>query len=434
VRLVILAGGKGTRLGLPDLPKPMVPIAGTPLLERLVEVGKASGFDDFLFLTGHLGERIEAHFGDGSRFGVKIAHLREQAPLGTAGALRAARHLLTEAFVLLYGDILLDVDLAHFVAFHRAHGGVASLFVHPNDHPHDSDLVEAGAGERITRFLPKPHSEGALLPNLVSAALYVMEPEAMDHVPEGKWDWGRHIFPAMVDAGVPLHAYRSLEYAKDMGTPDRLAKGERDIASGKVARLSRRTPKPAVFLDRDGVLNVERNGVHRPEDLHLLSGAAEAVAALNRAGVPAICVTNQPDIAKGFFTEADLRAVLAALDTALAARAGAWLDDVYYCPHHPEAGWPGEVAALKIACECRKPGPGMLKAAAAAHNIDLGRSWLIGDRAIDIAAARAAGTHAVLLSHPDSIIDAGAKEDCNPDLVTDSLGHAVSHILGALGQ
>lgn len=434
MKIVVLAGGKGTRLGLPDLPKPMAPVAGRPLLERIVDVGKATGFDDFLFLNGHLGEKIEAHFGDGSDFGVRIAHFREPAPLGTAGAVRAARAALTETFILIYGDILLDVDLAHFVDFHRAHGGIASLFVHPNDHPHDSDLVETGAGERITRFLPKPHEPGALLPNLVSAALYVMEPEAIDHVPDGAWDWGRDIFPAMVDAGLPLCAYRSVEYAKDMGTPERLEKGERDIRSGKVERLSRRTARPAVFLDRDGVLNVERNGVHRPQDLQLLHGAAEAVAALNKAGVPAICVTNQPDIAKGFFTEDDLRRVFAALDTALADEGGAYLDDIFFCPHHPDRGWEGEVAALKIACDCRKPEPGMLRAAAALHNIDLARSWMIGDRATDIAAARAVGARAVLLSHPDSPIDAAAKADCNPDLTTDSLPAAIAHVLGALRQ
>jgi histidinol-phosphate phosphatase family protein len=431
VKLVILAGGRGTRLGLTDRPKPMVSIAGQPLLERLVETSRNAGFDDFIFLTGHLAEVIEAHFGDGSRFGVRITHVREAEPLGTAGCITQVRDLLTEPFIVLYGDVLIDVDLAHLAAFHRAKGGLGALFVHPNDHPQDSDLVEVGEGDRIVRFLSKPHAPGALLPNLVNAAIYALNPAIIDFVPEDvASDWAHDIFPAVVAAGGVLHAYRSVEYAKDVGTPARLAKGEADIASGRVAGLSRRRAKPALFLDRDGVLNEEINGVHRPEDLVLAAGAGEALRRVNRAGVPAICVTNQPDLAKGMISADDLQAVHAALDTRLAER-GAYLDALYVCPHHPERGWPGEVAALKIDCTCRKPAPGMLLAAAADHHLDLAGSWLIGDRYADIAAARAAGAHAVLLRAGHAGSDAD-RYDCEPDHVADTIGAAVDHVLEAM--
>jgi histidinol-phosphate phosphatase family protein len=430
LKVVILNGGKGTRLGLTDRPKPMVDVAGRPLLDRLVECAQASGFDDFVFLNGYMAEVIEAHFGDGSSRGVRIEHVREEAPLGTAGAIRAARALLDEPFVVLYGDILIDVDLRHFADFHLEQGGLGSLFVHPNDHPHDSDLVEADAGDRITGFLPKPHADGAVLPNLVSAALYVLDPAAIDHVPEGAWDWGRDIFPRILASGGALNAYRSIEYAKDIGTPDRLARGVADLASGRVARLSRRSPRPAIFLDRDGVLNVERNGIHRPEDLELIPGAGEALRRINRAGIPAICVTNQPDVAKGFLTFADLGQVFAALDTALAAD-GAYLDDLYFCPHHPESGFPGEVPELKIDCDCRKPRPGMLLDAARDHNLDLSRSWLIGDRYVDIAAAHAAGARAVLVDTEHAGNDR-TLHDCVPDRTAPDVAAAIEQLLGVM--
>ncbi len=431
MKIVILNGGKGTRLGLTDRPKPMVPVAGQPLLERLLAVGKASGFRDFVFLNGHLAEVIETHFGDGAAHGVRIEHVREIEPLGTAGAIRAAHTLLTQPFIVLYGDILIDVDLAHFAAAHARSGAIGTLFVHPNDHPHDSDLVEADVDGRIRRFLPKPHADGEVLPNLVSAALYVLDPEAIDHVPPtGASDWGHDVFPAIVAAGRPLMAYRSIEYAKDIGTPDRLAKGEGDLASGRVDRLSRRRAKPAIFLDRDGVLNTEINGVHRPEDLVLLPGAGAAVRRINRAGIPAICVTNQPDVAKGLMSVGILEQVFAALDTAL-ARDAAYLDAVYYCPHHPERGWPGEVAALKIACSCRKPEPGMLLAAAREHNLDLARSWMIGDRYADVRAAQAAGARAVLIRTGHAGSDHGG-HDCMPDHLADDITAAVQYILEEL--
>jgi mannose-1-phosphate guanylyltransferase/phosphomannomutase len=397
VKVVVLAGGKGSRLGLTDRPKPMVSVLGKPLLERLVETSKASGLREFVFLNGYKADVIEDHFGDGRRFGVAIQHVREEHALGTAGAVRAARELLDEAFVVLYGDILIDVNLAAFVEFHTARQGIASVFVHPNDHPQDSDLVVADSSGRVTAFLPKPHPEGGYLPNLVSAALYVLEPRALDFVPDsGSSDWGREVLPHMVEAGETVLAYRSLEYAKDIGTPTRIEQAEADLRSGRVDRLSLSKAKPAIFVDRDGVLNEEVNGVHTPDQLALLEGVGQALRLANKAGIPVICVTNQPDIAKGLITSDDLEEVHAALDTRL-AEAGAYLDDLYYCPHYPEKGWPDEVVDLKIECCCRKPQPGMLIDAARSHNLDLAGSWLIGDRYADIAAAHAAGARGALV-------------------------------------
>lgn len=429
MKVVILAGGKGTRLGLSGIPKPMVPVEGVPLLERLMITAKNAGFKDFIFLNGFLGEVIEEYFGDGQKFGVNITHIIEPEPMGPAGAFKLARDLLNEPFIVIYGDILIDVDLARFADFALAKGGAGTLFVHPNDHPHDSDLLEADETGRIVAFYPKPHAVGERLPNLVSAALYVLFPRALDFIPEeGASDWGKDVFKKIIETD-PLYAYRSVEYAKDIGTPDRLKKAEGHLRSGRVARLSHRHLKPAIFLDRDGVLNVEKGGVLASRDMVVLPRAADAVKLINNAGIPAICVTNQPALAKGQMGWADLRKVHAELDCQLSELAGSYLDDLFLCPHHPETGWPGEVASLKVDCDCRKPLPGLLKQAADFHFLDLPNSWLIGDRYCDIAAASAVGARAILVKTGHGGSDREKYSDIQPYAVVDDVYAAVVLIM-----
>lgn len=414
MKAIVLAGGRGTRLGLGGIPKALVPLAGMPLLDRTITTAVEHGVHDFLVMTGHLGDVLEERLGRGERFGARIDYVREETPLGTAGCFNLIRDRLTEPFLVIYGDVLMDVDLQAFAAVAARNGGIGTLFAHPNDHPFDSDLLEVGNGDRILRVLPKPHAPGSHHANLVSAALYVLSPAALDYVPrEGLSDWGRDVLPALAKAEA-LFAYRSVEYIKDMGTPERLAKGERHLAERRLGRLALRTRKKALFLDRDGVINVERDGVHTADQVELIPGVAAAIRQFNDAAIPVICVTNQPDLAKGFMSTDDLNDVSGMIDHLLAKEAGAYLDDLLVCPHHPEKGWPGEVAALKIDCECRKPGPGLLNEASKRHNIDLAGSWLVGDRFCDVAAANAAGAKAVLVRTGHAGNDS-AKFDNVPD-------------------
>lgn len=431
MKVVVLAGGKGTRLGLSAIPKVMVPVAGVPLLERTLKSAVEQGFTEFLFLTGFLGDVIERHFGDGGRFGATIEYVREPEPLGTAGCFNPIKDRLTEPFVLVYGDILMDVDFAALTRFAMEKGGAGTLFAHPNDHPFDSDLLEVDAHGRIIAVHPKPHPIDAHYPNLVSAALYVLSPGALKFVGnDGPSDWGKDVFPKLVRTA-PLYAYKSCEYVKDIGTPERLARAERHLKQGRLDRLALRNLKPVLFLDRDGVINQERGGVHSPSDVALIPGAANAIRSFNEAGVPVICVTNQPDLAKGMMDWADLRAVTGEIDNQLAREAGAYLDDIFFCPHHPERGWPGEVAELKVDCSCRKPKDGLLREASKLHHIDLQRSWLVGDRYCDIAAASAAGVRSVLVETGHAGNDRSQYTD-EPDRRCTSLADAAEFILDAV--
>jgi D,D-heptose 1,7-bisphosphate phosphatase len=390
MKTVIIAGGKGTRIrGIADeLPKAMIPVGGKPLLEHQVELAKRYGFTDFLFLTGYLGDKIEATFGDGAPWGVHMEYHCEQEPLGTAGAFAAVADQLTSDCWVFYGDTIMDFDMKRMLDFHRARRADATLFLHPNDHPFDSDLVEITDEGRISAFHPKPHR--GYHRNLVNAALYILSPLMLRYIPAGvKCDFGKDIFPQALAAGARLYGYVSAEYIKDMGTPDRYEKVCADVASGKVAQLNGRNSRPAFFLDRDGVINREVDLLADPEQLELLPGAAEAISRINRAGYLAVVATNQPVIARNLCSLHDLQYIHNKMETLL-GEAHAYLDAIYFCPHHPDRGYPEERPEYKISCPCRKPQPGMLLQAAREWNINMPESYMIGDRPADVQAGEAA--------------------------------------------
>ena len=426
-QMLILAGGLGTRLKerLGPLPKPMIPIGDKPLLEIQVELARRHGFKDIFIFGCYRVDLIEAHFGDGRRWGTNIRYVVEKEPLGTAGAVLAGFELLADCFVVMYGDTMINVDLDRFWQAHQQRSADATLLVHPNDHPLDSDLVETGPDDWITAFHRRPHPPNRWFQNLVNAGLYVVQRRAL-----GPWaarversDFGQDLFPALLRQGGRLFGYNSPEYIKDIGTPQRYDKICAEFTSGLVARSSLTTPQPAVFLDRDGTLNREVDGVLSPDQFELLPGVADAVHALNHHGFRVVVVTNQPVIAKGFCSEADVQLVHRKMETLLGSE-HAFVDRIYFCPHHPEKGFPGERPELKIDCDCRKPKPGMLLRAARELNLDLPNSWMIGDTMRDVEAGHHAGVKTVFLGTGDG----ARRRAIQPDYVFDSLPAAVRQI------
>lgn len=434
MKTIIMAGGRGTRLNgaSGDLPKPLVSICGKPVLEHEIEVLRKQGFREIILTVSYLSDRIMEYFGDGSGespvtgrlFGVSIRYYVEKEPLGNAGALLK---LLDEGvlsddedFLLLNADALFEVDLKRFLAFHKQNGALATLFTHPNDHPFDSGLILADEKKRVERWLTKEDKRPEYYKNRVNAGLHVLNTvflrlygESKDWEPSkrGKIDLDRDILRLLAGTG-KLFCYDSPEYVKDMGTPERLREVEEDLKTGLVSAKSLKRKQKAVFLDRDGTINKEVGFLRHPEELELLPGAAEGIRKINRSGYLAIVITNQPVIARGEVTEKELKEIHNKLETLLGEE-GAYLDAVYYCPHHPDKGFPGEIPELKIDCECRKPKPGLLYRAARDFNIDLSKSIMIGDSERDILAGKAANLRTVLLcrdqrSAPDFEQDATA--------------------------
>ncbi len=394
VKAVILAGGKGTRMGdmTAATPKPLIKICDKAIIQYQLELLARSGIEEVTILSGYLGEQFEQAFGSGQQLGLKLDYQIESKAMGTAGALRCLADQIDSDFLLFSGDIMMNFDVMRFVDWHRAHPeSLCSVIVHPNNHPFDSDLVETDSSGLVTRLLTRPHPEDVVFQNLSIASVYMLNPKVLDWIStESKTDLEKHFFPILMEKGPCLYAYHTHEYLKDAGTPKRFEQVTQDIETGKVKRAHREYARPAVFLDRDGVLNQERSPLVRFQDFQLIPGAAEAVQMLNQAGFLVIVITNQGAIAKGFLNETELKAIHNLLETEL-GRAGAYLDAIYYCPHYPESGFPGEVKELKIDCDCRKPATGLIERASQDLQVDLQQSFFIGDSSTDALAARRAG-------------------------------------------
>jgi len=412
MKAVILAGGRGARLGcLTDkMPKPLVPICGVALIEWQLKLLKRYGVGEAFVLSGYLAGELELALGDGGEYGLKIRHVVEKEPLGTAGALKQLDGVLRDDFFVVYGDIMFDMDLRRLLDFHRAKKSRCTPVLHPNDHPFDSDLADTDREGRVTAIHSKPHPGGQWLKNLANTGVYVFSPEVLRLIPAGqKKDFAGDILPALLNK-LPVYGYVTPEYLKDAGTPERLEKVEKDLLSGRIAAFNLRNKRRAVFLDRDGVLNANRDHVGRLEEFELLPGAAAAVRKINSLGLLAVVVTNQPAVARNLCSLDGLETIHRKMETLL-GREGAYLDAIYYCPHHPDKGFPEENPAYKIECECRKPKTGMITRARADLNIRLEGSYLVGDAARDIECGRRAGLTAILVGDGRGKV-AGADFEC----------------------
>lgn len=407
MKTVIMAGGKGTRITsiASDIPKPMIKINGIPVLEREINNLKEQGFTDIIITVSHLGNIIMDYFGDGSKnspitgkpFGVNIEYYFEDTPLGNAGALFKIKDKLTEDFLLLNADAIFDIDFNRFVDFHRKHKGIVTLFTHPNNHPYDSGLIIADKNGTVKQWLSKEDERPQFYKNRVNAGLHVISPEVLDiKIDTPKIDLDRQILKPLAGTG-KMFVYDSPEYVKDMGTPDRYYLVQNNFKNGIVESKNLKNLQKAIFLDRDGTINEYKGFIRTPNEFDLIPGVSQAIKKINDSGYLAIVITNQPVLARGETSFETMEKIHNKMETLL-GNDGAYLDAIYYCPHHPHKGFKGEIPELKIECECRKPKPGLLLQAAKDFNISLENSYMIGDSENDILAGKNAGCKTILVN------------------------------------
>ena len=428
---VIMAGGKGSRLlsiTNDEIPKPMVPVDGKPLLEYQVEKLKSYGIKKIVMIVGHLGEKIVDHFKDGKDFGVEIDYIFEKEPLGTAGAFYYLKDKIdAKDFMLVFGDIFFDMDFDRMEDFHFKNSALTTLLAHPNGHPYDSDLIQTDDTGRVIGFDSKHNVRDYWYDNMVNAGMYIINKRLLDLVKEPvKTDFEKDILANQVKLGASIYAYHTPEYVKDVGTVDRINATVEELKSGLIQSKNLKNKQRAIFLDRDGTMNVSKGFISKADDLELIPGTIDAIKAINKSGALAIVITNQPVIARGECSFEELHNIHNKLKTLLGEK-GAFVDDIFYCPHHPDKGFEGEVPELKFDCECRKPKTGMIEEAVKKYNIDLSKSYMVGDSTMDLETARNAGIKSVLVDTGFAGND--GKYDRSCDIEADNLFDAVEKII-----
>lgn len=429
---VIQAGGKGTRLReltKDRVPKPMLLLNGKPMIEWQIENVRKYGVRKIIIIIGHLGEKIQDYFGDGSRFGVDISYIKETQPLGSAGALWFLKQMLSCGnFFFLFGDVMFDMSLKRMVRFHQNCHAVVTLAVHPNSHPYDSDLVEMDGDGRIHCFHPKNVERKDWTANLVNAGICICSCGLLEKLSGlKKIDLEKELFVPLLEEK-NLYGYFTTEYIRDAGTPERFREVSLDQANGLWSQKNLEKKQKCIFLDRDGTLNVYKGLISDIREFELEKDAAEAVRLINRSGYLAIAVTDQAVVAGGMCSLSDVERIHRKMQTLLGEK-GAYLDDIVFCTYHPGKGFTEENPAYKISCDCRKPHIGMIRQMAEKYHIDLHESYMIGGSTTDIQTGIRSGTKTVLVSTGEAGLDGkyAVKADYKADNVLDAVKFILFH-------
>ena len=424
-QLVIMSGGKGTRIKKYFKgPKILINIFNKPLLYWHIKNAEKYKIKKILIITGYKSAEIEQYISK-IKTNIKIIFFKEKILNGTGGALIKVKKFLDNEFFLIYGDVIQNINLKRFYKFHTKKKSDVTIFTHPNDHPESSDLVVADQNNRVVKIMKYPHKTKIYGNLAISAAFCIKKKNLnkMNVLKKTKIDFAKDILTKRLN--LKIYSYQSIDLIKDCGNINRVKEiNKNKNLFNKLKDFNNKNK--CIFLDMDGTIVEEVKRLNSYKKLKYYPQVGNIIKEINKSNFLAVLITNKPIIAKGFCSEDMLIKIFNSLEAHLAL-SGSFLDRIYYCPHHPNKGFKGEVKSLKINCVCRKPKIGLLKKACREMNISYKKSWIIGDSTIDIQLAKNAKMKSILVKTGYKGRD--KKFNVNPDFKFNNLKSAVKFIL-----
>jgi D,D-heptose 1,7-bisphosphate phosphatase len=371
----LLVGGLGTRLGAltQKTPKPLLPVGQRAFVDYLLDEIARHGFDEVVCLAGYRATEVQGWMRGARRRDLDIRVTVEPEPWGTAGALLAAKDILKDEFLLLNGDSIFDINLLDLATCKSTGDSLGTIALRAMQDTGRYGVVKM-KGDRIDSFTARPTVDGS---GLINGGVYRLKRQILDSIVSVPSSLERDVFPALARQGL-LRGRVYDRFFLDIGTPEEFEAAQ--------TLLPTTNHRPALFLDRDGVINKDIGYAHRPDQIEWIEGIFDAVKAANDTGLYVFVVTNQAGVARGHYDEDAVIELHQWMNREFRAR-GAHIDDFAYCPHHPTAG----SGPLTRECDCRKPAPGMIFSLAHRWPIDLSRSLLVGDQDLDLKTAHNAG-------------------------------------------
>jgi histidinol-phosphate phosphatase family protein len=359
MEIAILIGGSGTRLKkiTKNEPKAFLKIGNKPIIVHQIE--KLSRIKKRIFILSKTNYKKFHNVLKKKFKRLKFIFLEENKPLGNAGCLKNLEKFNFENFLIIYGDLIFNIDFKRFIKFHLQKKSHLTLLVHPNDHPSDSDIVEINKEFKIIKLHKKPHKK-VNIGNLCMSGIFIINKKILKYLKLNKFqDFSNDLLGKMLKKNLKIHAYNTREYVKDAGTLDRINLIKKQIRTKKFINGNLNKKIPAIFLDRDGVINKDNFKNQYQNPLKLNYGAIKAVKQINDNGYLSVIVTNQSAVAKGFITLKKLESDHKKLEY-LFGKNNAYFDRIYFCPYHPDKGFKGENNKKKKRSNWRKPNNGMI--------------------------------------------------------------------------
>ena len=396
MEIAILIGGSGTRLKkiTKNEPKAFLKIGNKPIIVHQIE--KLSRIKKRIFILSKTNYKKFHNVLKKKFKRLKFIFLEENKPLGNAGCLKNLEKFNFENFLIIYGDLIFNIDFKRFIKFHLQKKSHLTLLVHPNDHPSDSDIVEINKEFKIIKLHNKPHKK-MNIGNLCMSGIFIINKKILKYLKLDKFqDFSNDLLGKLLKTNLKIHAYNTREYVKDAGTLDRINLIKKQIRTKKFINGNLNKKIPAIFLDRDGVINKDNFKNQYQNPLKLNYGAIKAVKQINDNGYLSVIVTNQSAVAKGFITLKKLESDHKKLEY-LFGKNNAYFDRIYFCPYHPDKGFKGENIKFKKRSNWRKPNNGMILRAIKELNINKKNSYMIGDREVDYLAAKKTGIKCLIV-------------------------------------